>query len=387
MQIRKFVGDNTQDAMEKVKRELGKNAVILHTKKIKTGRFLGLFGKEKVEILAALEKEEPKESSIKEGKLEEKVVYNKNIKEPQFREEIKKEINKNIYQEEDVNILNKEIYELKKMLKTINNKMDINFRDEGELRNKFKIYYEKLKSKGVSEELIQEILSQVESVDLDEKEFEMYTENYLLNRFKIFNLNNFHFTKKINVFVGPTGVGKTTTLAKLASETVLKEDKKIGFLTLDTYRIAAVDQLKTYGDILNSPVEVAYDLKDLNSSIDRLQNRDLIFLDTAGRSYKNKKQMAELKELLNYFEEKDVFLVLSANWDIQDIKDILEKYSFLEDYKIIVTKLDETSRIGIILDILYSSNKLVTHTTFGQNVPDDIEKFDLKKLVNEVLRR
>lgn len=384
MQIRKFIGDNIQDAMEKAKKELGENAIILHTKKVKKGGIFGFFKKEKIEVLAALEKEEVQHKSIN---FKEKILDN-NIKEeiPEINK-AKEHAEKIKSDEYEAKLLDNEIQELKKMIVKLNNKVDINFSNEDHVKNKFKNYYNKLKTKGLSEELIEDILSQIESVDLDEKEFDMHIEKYLLDKFKIINSYNFEFTKKINIFVGATGVGKTTTLAKMASEEVLKADKKVGFLTLDTYRISAVEQLKTYGDILNSPVEVAYDLDDVDNSIDRLKNRDLIFVDTAGRSYKNKKQMEELKEFLNYFEEKDVFLTLSANWDTNDIKDILETYRFLDEYKIIVTKLDETNRIGVILDILYRSNKIVTHTTFGQNVPDDIEKFDIKKLVNEVLRR
>lgn len=385
MQIRKFIGDNIQDAMDKAKNELGENAIILHTKKVKRGGILGFFKKEKIEVLAALEKEEVQHRPVNS---KETIIDNNNRKEEHLELNKIKEYNEKKKSDEyEAKVLDNEIQDLKKMIAKLNNKVDIKFSNEDHVKNKFKNYYNKLKTKGLSEELIEDILSQIESVELDEKEFDMHIEKYLLDKFKIINSYNFEFTKKINIFVGATGVGKTTTLAKMASEEVLKEDKKIGFLTLDTYRISAVEQLKTYGDILNSPVEVAYDLDDVDHAIDRLRNRDLIFVDTAGRSYKNKKQMEELKEFLNYFQEKDVFLTLSANWDTNDIKDILEAYRFLDEYKIIVTKLDETNRLGVILDILYRSNKIVTHTTFGQNVPDDIEKFDFKKLVNEVLRR
>ncbi|SHJ43721.1 flagellar biosynthesis protein FlhF [Tepidibacter formicigenes] len=384
MQIKKFIADNAQEAIKNAKNELGDNAVILHTKKIKTGGVFGLFKKEKVEVLAALEKQQLSNKSID---LEEQNLDNKYIKKIEFKTQVKNKIDKIERENEEVNALNKEIQELKKMIRKINNKVDINFNSEESIKIKFKNYYKKLKRKGLSDELIENILCNIESVEMDDGEFKVYVEKYLLDKFKIYNFDNFNFNKKVNIFIGTTGVGKTTTLAKLASEVVLKKNKKVGFLTLDTYRISAVDQLKTYADILNAPIEVAYDINDVSYCIEKLKNRDLIFVDTAGRSHKNKKHMKELKVFLDCFEDKEIFLVLSANWNIDDIKNIINEYSFLKDYKIIVTKLDETDRIGIVLDILNSSNKPIAYTTFGQNVPDDIEKFDIKKVVNEVLRR
>jgi len=186
--------------------------------------------------------------------------------------------------------------------------------------------------------------------------------------------------------VGPTGVGKTTTLAKIASSLSIKENKRIGFLTLDTYRISAVEQLKTYAEILNCPLEVAYDKNDIKDSLQRLDTRDTIFIDTAGRSHKNKKHMAELKDMLSNIEDKEVFLVIGANFNKEDINEILSNYSFIENYHLIVTKLDETSRLGLIFDIMNDAGKSISYTTFGQNVPDDIEIFDLKGFINEFLR-
>ena len=377
MQIRKFVGNDMHDIMKKIKSELGENAVILHTKKISKGGILGFFKKELLEVLAALEKDKPIGTSRKTE------IDSDNDKKHIL------DLDKKIINEQNKIIekdLSQEVKELKKLLEKINNKVDINISGDNQTKVKFRKYYELLKNIGLENDLIEDILLQIECSHINETDFDNEIERYLMKKFNTENYKNFDFTKKINVFVGATGVGKTTTIAKLASEMVLKEDKKIGFLTLDTYRISAVEQLKTYADILNAPVEVAYDMSDVGNSLDRLKNRELLFVDTAGRSYKNKKQMNELKEFISYFKEKDVFLVLSANWDINDIKEILRAYDFLDDYKIIITKLDETNRLGVILNILNNADKVVTHITFGQNVPDDIEKFDFKKTINEVLR-
>ena len=157
-------------------------------------------------------------------------------------------------------------------------------------------------------------------------------------------------------------------------------------MTLDTYRISAVEQLRTYAEILNCPIEVAYDKEDVTEAIKRLESRDVVFIDTAGRSHKNKGHMKELEEILNSIIEKEVFLVISANFNKDDIKDILCVYSFISEYNIIITKMDETSREGLVFDIMNESKQPIAYTTYGQNVPDDIEMFDLTKFINEFSR-
>lgn len=157
-------------------------------------------------------------------------------------------------------------------------------------------------------------------------------------------------------------------------------------MTLDTYRISAVEQLRTYAEILNCPIEVAYDKDDVSEAVNRLESRDSVFIDTAGRSHRNKIHMKELEEILGSIEEKEVFLVLSANFNKEDIKDILEAYSFIDEFSVIITKMDETSREGLVFDIIDEANKPISYITYGQNVPDDIEVFDFNKFVNEFLR-
>ncbi len=374
MQIKKFIADNAQEAIKKVRDELGDDAVIIHTKKIKVKGMFGISSKEKVEVLAALEKQsiDSKPSTLENVKSE---VFNTS----------EKEDNRNNYnREKDVNEINKQIQELKTMMMKINNKVNINFNNDVDKDN-FKQTYDLLESLGLSKDLIEDIFSNVDNEYFDYEDFIKYTKQYFIEKFKNYDYEDVGLNANINIFVGTTGVGKTTTLAKLASKKVLKNDEKVGFLTLDTYRISAVDQLKIYADILNAPLEVAYDLDDVSYSMQRLKNRDAIFVDTAGRSHKNKEHMEELKKFINCFEQKNIFLVLNANWHIQDIKEIVERYSFLEDYKIIITKVDETSRIGVILDILYHFGKEIKYITYGQNVPDDIEEFKIEKIVDDIL--
>jgi len=388
MQIKKFVADNAQEAIKKVRDELGDDAVIIHTKKIKTKGIFGISSKEKVEVLAALEKQiiDNKTATSEHSQPE---LLNKSTEEPnktkkEYTSKVKKEYNIDSYnREKDVSEINNQIQELKNMMMKINNKVDINLNNDVNKDNLKKIY-DLLETVGLSRDLIEDILSNMGDKHFDDDDFIKYIKTYFIEKFKNQDYESIDFDSKINIFVGTTGVGKTTTLAKLASKQVLKKDKKVGFLTLDTYRISAVDQLKTYADILNAPLEVAYDLDDVSYSIQRLKNKDIIFIDTAGRSHKNKEHMEELKQFINCFEQKNIFLVLNANWHIQDIKEIIRKYSFLENYKIIITKIDETSRTGVILDILYHFGNKIKYIAYGQNVPDDIEEFNIEKIVDDI---
>lgn len=420
MHIKKFTADNMKQAMSQVKLELGDDAIILQTKKVNTGGFLGFFMKEKIEVLAAVENDNVKTKKTSSAVKTLKTIPNKTNDIPK---EVLNKSDRNISQnttnnhdsdltykalqqklnekafaqqspyekspEDKItqdNII-KDINEIKNVISQLSTKLSHVMPQEidepaGEFKKQALGF---LKNKGISEELSNQILENCKNNDCKPDKELYYT--ILKEKFEGYRLSeNFDFDHKFNVFIGPTGVGKTTTLAKLASLLAINENKKIGFLTMDTYRISAVEQLRTYAEILSCPLEIAYDKKDITDALSRLSNRDTVFIDTAGRSHKNQKHMLELEEILNTIKQKEIFLVISANYNQSDIKDIISRYSFIENYHLIITKLDETSRTGIIFDIINDSGKAVTYITYGQNVPDDIETFDLSKFINDFLR-
>ena len=186
-------------------------------------------------------------------------------------------------------------------------------------------------------------------------------------------------------FIGPTGVGKTTTIAKVASYYTLNRGKKVALLTSDTYRIAAVEQLRTYANILNIPIRVVYSGDEMAQAIEDLKDMDLILIDTAGRSHKNQERRQDLTELLESVDEKEVFLVLSVSTKYKNLIQITETYKDLTDYKIIFTKLDETSSYGNILNIKEDTGAKLSYVTFGQNVPDDISDINPHEIARQVL--
>ncbi|WP_027407315.1 flagellar biosynthesis protein FlhF [Anaerovibrio sp. RM50] len=191
---------------------------------------------------------------------------------------------------------------------------------------------------------------------------------------------------KIVALVGPTGVGKTTTLAKIAAKFVLERGVSAALITADTYRISAVEQLKTYSDILGLPIEIVYSPEALQQAIEKHSDKQLILIDTAGRSQYNEFQMKELMGLLKANKDIEKHLVLSSTTKNRDAEEILNRFMPCQPERIIFTKTDETSSLGLIMNLLYKKKIALSYVTHGQSVPDDITPASYSKLVEMLLR-
>jgi flagellar biosynthesis protein FlhF len=174
--------------------------------------------------------------------------------------------------------------------------------------------------------------------------------------------------------VGPTGVGKTTTIAKIAAIEALSTKKKVGLVTIDTYRIGAVEQLKIYADILGLPFEVINSTDDIERCFDNLKDCDSIFVDTTGRSIKNIMQLSELKLYLDRIKPDTTYLVVSMTTKYHDLLQILKGFGTMDYNRLILTKLDETTTYGSILNVAYNTKAPISYMTTGQNVPDDLKE-------------
>ena len=188
-------------------------------------------------------------------------------------------------------------------------------------------------------------------------------------------------------FIGPTGVGKTTTIAKIASTMKLSKKVKVALVTSDTYRIAAVEQLRTYANILSIPLKVVYTAEEMENIRDELIDYDLVLIDTAGRSHNNVEQKEDLIKLLGAIpqDEQEVYLVLSSTTKYKDLVRISQTYSEMTKYNLIFTKLDETDTIGNIYNLRVLTSAPLSYATWGQNVPDDIGKFNAQKIAKQLL--
>lgn len=204
--------------------------------------------------------------------------------------------------------------------------------------------------------------------NINSEVFKCYIEDFIEN----IGIGNVNIGRGILAFIGPTGVGKTTTIAKIAARESINHGKKVGLITLDTYRIGAVEQLKTYANILNIPIETVLTKSDLKLAIEKLSYCDIILIDSTGRSSYNTEQLRETKELLDGIEEKKNILVVGTNVRRKDLKSIIHHYREVGFDYIIMTKVDETECHGNILNVSYYAKKPLLYITTGQNVPDDI---------------
>jgi len=173
--------------------------------------------------------------------------------------------------------------------------------------------------------------------------------------------------------VGPTGVGKTTTVAKLAANVSLRERRKVGLVTIDTYRIAAIEQLRTYAQIINVPLEVASSPEQMGDVVASMRDRDVILVDTAGRSQRDAVKIKDLRAFFDVAPPHETHLVLSSTCSEGVLLETIERFAPLGVDRVIFTKLDEAVGFGVVLTCLQRANVRLSYVTTGQDVPDDIE--------------
>ncbi|CAN5464873.1 flagellar biosynthesis protein FlhF [soil metagenome] len=185
--------------------------------------------------------------------------------------------------------------------------------------------------------------------------------------------------------IGPTGVGKTTTIAKLAAKLKLVEKKRVGLITIDTYRIAAIDQLKRYADILQCPLRVTNAAEDLREAVQSMSDCEYILIDTAGRSPRDAMKINELRGFLAAAAPDEIHLVLCSTASQDCVELAVEKFSAVQFDKVIFTKLDEAAHVGVVLNAVRKLNKSLSYITTGQNVPDESETGDVRRLARLIL--
>ena len=390
MIIKKFQAATETEGILMAKHELGDAAVIMNIKTIKHRGIARLFKKDVVEVTAALEERAHTTDKIPVKKIN--AIIDDSTK-PVM--ELDKQSNTAIEQKLDnlQNMLQNKISSTAPV-----EKKEEEVEDKGKEKSvnfKFmQLVYRQLLDNEVDEKYVNQIMGEIETGLKKESNIDsilagIYQKIILkLGQPKVIEAEE--KKTKLIFFVGPTGVGKTTTIAKLASYFKLEKKLKVALITCDTYRIAAVEQLRTYANILDVPLQVVYTIEEFNNSVKGYNDYDLIFVDTAGRSHKNNEQCNEILHFVNDCQvdenvEKEVFLVLSAATKYKDLLNINQVFSSLKNYSIIFTKLDETTCLGNILNMKLHTGLQLSYVTSGQAVPDDISIIDAQKIARNLL--
>lgn len=397
MIVKKYTGKDETEAVMKAKDDLGSNAVVLNVRTMKQRGLAKIFKKDFVEITAALE-EKDFAQNVNNNKPTFSRVSSEAIKKQQSQINLLADDRADTNAPKQSEIIEKKLDSLHDILRNqMVKEEDVKpvVRPENNANFKsLKLIYNKLLENEVSEKYANAIINDIENSMKKESNLDSILASVyqkIILKFGEPEAIEDDDRRKIVFFIGPTGVGKTTTIAKLASDFKLTRSKNVAMITADTYRIAAVEQLNTYASILDVPVNVIYSPSEIVESIEELSDYQMIFVDTAGRSHKNTEQRDEIIEMISNVRNSDIdadiviFLVMSVTTKYRDMVNICDAYKSLNSYRLLFTKLDETDSVGNILNIKLYTGAPISYITCGQNVPDDIESVDVQKLAKSLL--
>jgi len=377
MNIKTYHASTMREALEMAKSDLGGDAVILHTRCLKRGGFFGFGGREEVEITASSDvRVLPRGPETRTRKV------------PRAIERAYSPPAENA-SEGGVATLQQEVDSIKTLLTdyVAGQEKKILGKAPGELTALYKL----LLRRGIHPDLARDIIGRLKKRVSKNKE-EENPGHFELLRSTIAGLIKtsppiaaLDGGPMVVALIGPTGVGKTTTVAKLAANFKLVQGLDVGLVTLDTYRIAAVQQLKTYADIIGIPVNVILTPEELRQTRETFAKKDIILVDTAGRSQRDAKRMDELQVFLDAGSFDQIHLVISATTNDANLEDIMKRFAPLATDHIVVSKMDEAACPGHVLRIVLESDKRLSYVTTGQEVPDDIEAVDAQRFTTMIL--
>ena len=412
MIIKKYKAPTEKEAMILAKDDLGPEAIVMNVKTIKPNGILKLVKKPRVELTAAIDDNIYEKSSsanatttsVVSAEKKENYRFGKGFEK---EEKIERTFNENSQSasaiEEKINSIARLLEEQISANRKIAEDEKINITQEEELTAEVKesekakpenkiidLVYSQLIENEVKKEFVDNIVSELDNINdnqpLDNILASVY-QKIVLKLGQVQPLTEAKNKPKVVFFVGNTGVGKTTTMAKLASKCKLEDKMKIAMLSVDTYRRAAIEQLKIYANILSAPMDVIYTPDDMKKAVEKYSDCDYIFVDTAGRSHRDEKQKEDLQAIIDSVgdTEKEVYLVVSVTVKYSDLISIAKAYDGMFDYKIICTKTDETRGIGNILNLRMELGKSLSYVTWGQNVPDDIGVLNPQVIAKKLL--
>lgn len=395
MIIKKFIAKTEQEAIENARKELGEGVVVMNVKPVKSKGLFAFLKTPMVEVTVALEEESEKYSAAVSA-INNVIASSQNtpvIETPVTEKPEKRDTNSAI--EEKLDSLQSLLeQQLQKPGEEKEEKAEeaAQPKEETETDKFMRLLHDTMLENEVDEKYAQEIIDEIELINKPNIPFDYALANIyqkmILKFGKPSGIEPAANGIKLVFFIGPTGVGKTTTIAKIASKFRVDEKKKVALLTADTYRIAAAEQLRTYANILEVPFRVIYTVEEIAKALEDFRDYDYIMIDTAGHSHQNNTQKDNMCNIIHSVDdkvEKEVHLVLSATTKYRDLISIADSYKEMADYKLIFTKLDETTTLGNLLNLRLYTGASLSYVTYGQNVPDDIEDFNPQKTVKRLL--
>ena len=374
MRMKRFLAASLQEAKDQIVRELGEDAVILSSRQVKRRGLLGWLGFSQVEVTAAIDTPLSSPMAVSQPAI-------------RVREEVHSDIS-------DIKAapwedFQQDLTETRQLMESISRRMSATQRPSYPAA--VDAYYSRLQKAGLDEEftreLLEELFSSLSPEDYEKTEsIEQRGHDLLALRLRphIFDVDS--KKQRVISLVGPTGVGKTTTIAKLAAHAVLQQKQRVALVTFDTYRIAAVDQLRTYGEILGAPVEVVLTPTEMRQTLDKLQEFDVVFVDSVGRSQQNMMQLSELKAFLEAIQADAVYLTISATTQYEVMLEIVQNYQIAKPTALIFTKLDEAKSYGLIINLLCKTGLPIAFFANGQGVPDDLMQPSVEDLLCLLLK-
>lgn len=407
MIIKKFTGKTEEEAVEAAKKELGGGVVIMNVRSVKKKGLSGLLGAKQVEVTVALEEDRDSLNGVRREPVPAAAQLKEEVKATQTAAKVVSESSQNIEKKLDslqtllVNRLRQEegkgeqpAAEEEPAGREDGNENEAAEEPMGEQEKFIRLLYNTMLENEVDEKNANQIIEDVEKNKKPNMPFDYILANVyqkmILKFGRAEGVQPAEKGPKTLFFIGPTGVGKTTTIAKIASYYCVEEKKKVALLTADTYRIAAAEQLRTYANILEVPFRVIYSEEEVKNAIQDFRDYDYIFIDTAGHSHRNDELLEKAGQLLNAAREVSecqAFLVISATTKYKDLMKIATNYRQITDYQLIFTKLDETAALGNLMNLRMFTGVPIAYVTCGQNVPDDIEQFNPQKTVKNLLKK
>lgn len=423
MIIKKFVAETMNEALAQVKQELGEDAVILQSKKVeKTGLFKKSGGN-LIEVTAATPDRNPPPPRMNRPKLDERMkeTLEKSSEKPDIdllastlgtkhrglrRSEMPVRAPKLSEKESDFGKkaaksmaeMKEQLAELRETVKDLTENLTLSNgaidNEKREYPKTIEIVFSEMLANGMSEKnariICNSLLEENSKKELSEDQLEEEANERISKKFNVKPFDTIRKTSDkpvVVALIGPTGVGKTTTLAKLATNKCIFRNKNVAMISTDTYRVAAVEQLKTFAGIAGIDMDVVYRPEELPRSIEKYSDKDYILVDTAGRSQNDFEAIEELAQFMDAGRPDEIVLVVAANARLEDQAETLKKFSILRPTRLIVTKLDEVGSGGHLMDVAALYKREWAYLTTGQNVPDDIVAADSLLLAAMCLKK